>query len=112
MTPLDSDLLLVGRRFDTPYVYVTGTRQTLTHVHPPDDCEGGPCCVHAPSRHPLVNAPTHWHMGETYEDEIMMRICTCGNFHPDPDDLAFIANTRGEANATRLAIHECCGCCA
>lgn len=118
-----SDLELRGRAYGlTGNVYTTGTRQVLTNVHPREMCEGHPCCIHAPSAHPLVNAPTHWSMGHGWIDdddgvdfwqrgEIMQRICPHGVFHPDPDDLTFIRETKGEEAAERLAEHECCGCC-
>lgn len=111
--------ILVGTRRLTPHIYVTGTKQVLTNVHDPSECEGQYCVVHAPSKHPLVNAPTHWRVGLVWDPkleafrggEIMERICPCGIFHPDPDDLAFVVRRFGTERADELTSHDCCGCC-
>jgi hypothetical protein len=114
-----SDVVLRGKHL-TDLVYVTGTRQVLTHVHDPSACaEQDHCVIHNPSGHPLVNAPTHWRVQEVVGEEdveliqIMQRICSHGVFHPDLDDLIFIAETKGPLAASRAKHHECCEgeCC-
>lgn len=113
-----SDVVLRGKHL-TDLVYVTGTRQVLTHVHDPSACtEQESCVIHAPSAHPLVNAPTHWRVrreDDEYETlvQVMERICPHGVFHPDPDDIAFLAREKDEEAASIAARHECCeeGCC-
>lgn len=106
-------LLLEGAIGRTTEEYLTGTRQRLTNVHFPITCEGSYCVIHNPSDHPLRDAPTHWRPRrlDTRRGEIMERICPHGNFHPDPDDLAFIARNSGDEKAKILADHDCCGCC-
>lgn len=73
---------------------------TLLHVHEQDQCTGRPCCIHAPSDHPLNMAPLHWRG----DRRIMERICTHGVGHPDPDDLKVQSSWAEQ-------VHGCCGCC-
>lgn len=123
LLPWHEQAILQGMRYHgTGESYMTGTRQMLTNVHTKEMCaEQDHCVIHKPSMHNLVKAPTHWrigygiYLGDTIWEfgEIMERICPCGFFHPDPDDLAFKALDKGEVIATRLALHECCDhrCC-
>ena len=66
-------------------------------THHAADCQP-PCCIHAPSDHPLAGAPLHWR----YDRRIVERICTHGIGHPDPDD-----RHRNSSDGT----HGCDGCC-
>ena len=67
------------------------------HTHHAADCQP-PCCIHAPSDHPLADAPLHWR----HDRRIFERICAHGIGHPDPDDRA---RNRGDG------VHGCDGCC-
>ena len=111
--------LMEGRIYHTGCIYVTGTHQVLTNVHPPENCEGHHCVIHAPSRHPLVYAPTHWRVRTEFDPhdfehviQVMERICPCGVFHPDPVDVAVVTRTKGDEWGF-VGAHECCekGCC-
>ena len=75
----------------------------LTGVHPPAACAGRACCIHAPSEHPLADAPLNWRG----DRRIMERLCPHGIGHPDPDDAAYRAAAFGGADTT----HGCDGCC-
>ena len=73
------------------------TPADLTAAHSAADCQP-PCCIHAPSDHPLAGAPLHWR----HDRRIFERICAHGIGHPDPDDRA---RNGGDG------IHGCDGCC-
>lgn len=116
-----TDNLIKGINYRTDEIYVTGTRQVLTNVHTREMCHpsGRFCVIHRPSGHPLVNAPTHWRVRWENEPDgdflvqVMERICPCGVFHPDIDDVIYIAETKGQDAGMRAAVHECCDkhCC-
>ena len=89
-----------AERFDT------GTGQLLW-AHPKASCVGQHCVIHHPSDHIMKNFPTHWRA----DRGIMERICPHGIGHPDPDDIAFIRATRGDAVAKTESVHGCCGIC-
>lgn len=76
-------------------------------THSPDQCSGEFCSLHNPSAHPLSNAPLNWRSDRT----LMERICEHGIGHPDPDHLAHVRRTRGEAAASGESVHGCDFCC-
>jgi len=80
---------------------------TLTNVHNRLACEGEYCSIHHPSDHPLNKMP------RKFKDGIVMRVCSHGVNHPDPDALAWAQRTFGAAYADTLTEHGCCGsrCC-
>lgn len=85
-------------------MYVTGTGQILTNVHPLTmDCITEGCVIHNPSD-PHQDWPTHWR----YDRHIMERICPHGIGHPDRDDTNF-RKRHGMDDAD--GIHGCDGCC-
>lgn len=73
-------------------------------VHPPSQCAGRPCVVHAPSDHHMREWPTNWRA----DTRVMERICPHGVGHPDPDDVAYLASVGRDW----AAVHGCDGCCA
>ena len=79
-------------------------RATLLITHPPDKCEGRPCCIHNPSDHHMLDWPLEWRN----DTKVMERICPHGVGHPDPDDVAYNLS-RGRPEMT---VHGCDGCCA
>ena len=93
LKPLHS--MYLGRFFPSYNIYITGTAQVVTGVHPLSACVGRPCVIHNPSDHHMQDWPTHWR-----EDRHMMeRLCPHGVGHPDPDDI------------TEDTVHGCDGCC-
>lgn len=68
-------------------------------VHPADGCPGD-CAVHAPSGHPLRDAPLRWWRNPV----AVARQCRHGVQHADPDGIA------GQVPAG-VCSGECCGCC-
>lgn len=82
--------------------YVTGTGQTIW-VHNDHDCRGPYCVIHNPSKHHMVDWPTHWRP----DRYLMERICPHGVGHPDPDHIAFTPRGRRHLDE----IHGCDGCC-
>lgn len=88
--------------------FVTGTGQIIGNVHQEtEECLNKGCVIHAPSSHSMRDFPTHWRS----DRGIMERICEHGIGHPDPDDLNYIARSRGLSVATGEAIHGCDSCC-
>lgn len=82
--------------------------KTVLKTHPASACADDPaCCIHKPSDHPLKDAPMNWRG----DRGLMERICDHGVGHPDPDDLAYKARTKGERSAYFEGIHGCDGCC-
>lgn len=74
----------------------------MTNVHPPSDCAGSACWVHAPSEHHMVAWPVRWR-----EDKrIAERVCRHGTGHPDPDDLDY-----QRRHGRDVSMHGCDGCC-
>lgn len=82
--------------------YRTGTGQHI-YVHNTADCRGPYCVIHHPSRHGMLDFPTHWRDDRS----LMERICPHGVGHPDPDHLAFLPISQREVES----IHGCDGCC-
>lgn len=72
-------------------------------VHPKVSCTP-PCPFHAPSDHPLKDAPMH-----IRSDKYMLveRICEHGIGHDDPDSVAYM-HAHGQDWA---GVHGCDGCC-
>lgn len=75
----------------------------LVNIHPPSACRGRPCCIHAPSDHPLRDAPMHWRA----DKRVMERICPHGIGHDDPDDHTYRKSVDPDASS----VHGCDGCC-
>jgi hypothetical protein len=67
-------------------------------VHHHADCAGQPCPLHAPSAHPLAQAP----MRLVMRSGLIERICPHRHVHPDPDSLRWLG---------RPHAHRCDGCC-
>lgn len=67
-----------------------------------------PCPIHAPSEHPLNQAPLLWRG----DRGLMERLCPHGVGHPDPDDLAY-KRTVYPHDYEQMAydVHGCDGCC-
>jgi hypothetical protein len=81
---------------------------SVLQTHDAETCVGGWCCIHNPSDHPLNTAPLSWDSSR----RVMMRICPCGIYHPDPDHLSFVV-MHSPIIAILQGIHDCCkkGCC-
>jgi hypothetical protein len=83
-----------------------GGYRLLVHAEKPD-CHEHNCVIHNPSTHCMNTFPLHWRG----DRGLMERICPHGIGHPDPDDLAFKARTRGVENSSYESVHGCDGCC-
>lgn len=88
--------------------FVTGTGQKLV-VHSKDECQGIHCVIHRPSEHSMRDFPTHWRI----DRQLMERICKCGVGHPDPDDISYKRQLKGDAYSDAESVHGCCAehCC-
>jgi len=75
----------------------------LVNVHPPEQCAGRPCVMHAPSDHHMREWSTNWR-GDT---RVMERMCPHGIGHPDPDDVAY----QKTIDRAWVGVHGCDGCC-
>ncbi|KQO98893.1 hypothetical protein [Leifsonia sp. Leaf264] len=87
----------------------TGFGSGVLRTHARSQCSGTPCCLHAPSDHPLTGSPMSW-----LDDRMMMeRICEHGIHHPDPDDLDYKRRVLNPALylAGDYETHDCDGCC-
>lgn len=82
---------------------------TVLRTHPASACSGQPCCIHAPSDHPLSTATMNWRA----DRNLMERICDHGVGHPDPDDIEYKRRTMHPRIFKDYAfeIHGCDGCC-
>lgn len=80
--------------------------QVLLNIHPPEQCAGRPCTVHNPSQHHMASWKAHW------EDhyKIVLRECTHGVLHPDPDEVSF-RRDRGRPWHLASLEHDCDCCC-
>lgn len=90
-------------------VFEDGT--VLVNVHTPEQCAGQYCGLHNPSAHPLRDAPLAWiNWGKQ-----LVRICSHGERHPDPDDVAHKRRSQPYLAFVwaRWHDHECCQarCC-
>lgn len=72
-------------------------------VHSEKMCKS-PCPFHAPSDHPLKDAPLHIRVDKNF---LVERICPHGVGHDDPDSTAYF-HGNGLAWA---GVHGCDGCC-
>lgn len=79
----------------------------LVNVHTAIQCQGQTCCIHNPSQHHMLTWSPSW--DSIYKQ--MWRKCPHGLRHPDPDDLAYIREHWGTAEAARSYAHPCDGCC-
>lgn len=88
-------------------------RIDLTRFHPASAC-AGPCPLHNPSDHHMVDWPLNWRP----DRYIFERICEHGIGHPDPDSLAWKNHVAGYVEQPHLlyqpddGTHGCDGCCA
>ena len=73
-------------------------------VHAESACEG-PCPIHLPSNHHMVNWPMKIRLDRV--DKLTERVCFHGVGHPDPDSLSFLEKKLGD----HVGVHGCCGCC-
>lgn len=83
--------------------------QVLTH-HRRDECDGMPCCVHAPSEHGMSGWPRQWHP----ITNTMYRVCPHNAIHPDPDHVTHATGgNMGEILLAMVAHRQegCDGCC-
>jgi hypothetical protein len=76
-------------------------------VHRRQDCTG-PCPIHNPSLHPMVEEPMILR-----ETNLIERQCHHGVGHPDPDSLAYLNEHGLEGQRGSWGVHGCCGegCC-
>lgn len=81
---------------------------SVLQTHGESECSGT-CPLHAPSDHPLKDAPLNWR-ADRY---LMERICPCGVGHPDPDHLDRVRQIASVEFAWGQGVHGCCGrgCC-
>lgn len=86
--------------------YTTGKGQRLL-VHSKASCKGEHCVIHNPSDHPMRDFPTYWRTDRA----LMERICPHGIGHPDPDDIEFKRQLKGDEYAANESVHGCDGCC-
>lgn len=84
------------------------TRIAAWAFHGPEVCSGRPCPIHAPTRHPLTDAPIA--MPATADDLVLDRVCQHLVFHPDPDSVA-LAAILDPTHEGEHAVHACDGCC-
>jgi hypothetical protein len=73
-------------------------------VHAAVACAGRPCPFHAPSDHPLKDAPINVRFDK---HALVERFCEHGVGHDDPDSVAWL-HSIGE---TWAGVHGCDGCC-
>ena len=90
-----------------PFAEVTLVGGQKILAHPPEKCEGRPCCVHRPSRHHMRNWKQNWRD----DRQIMERLCEHGVGHPDPDHLSHVRELVGPDERVYDGIHGCDGCC-
>lgn len=76
-------------------------------VHNKELCAGQHCSVHNPSDHHMKTWKQEWRNDRA----LMERICEHGVGHPDPDHIAYVRRSRGDAAAHFEAVHGCDGCC-
>lgn len=87
---------------DLPDVVIQANGKPLA-VHAPETCEP-PCPFHAPTEHPLKDAP----IVVRWDRHLMIeRLCEHGVGHPDPDNLTY---QRAHGSPDDGA-HGCDGCC-
>jgi hypothetical protein len=90
-----------------PDTYELTGGQVVYNVHPPTGCLGGPCAIHNPTRHPMIDWPQNWRD----DRKLMERICPHGIGHPDPDHVTFVTYRAGAQFAAWQGTHGCDGCC-
>jgi hypothetical protein len=73
-------------------------------IHAAVVCAGRPCPFHAPSDHPLKDAPINVRFDK---HALVERFCEHGVGHDDPDSVAWL-HSIGE---TWAGVHGCDGCC-
>jgi len=76
-------------------------------VHERNESCTGACSIHSPSKHSMRQFKRLWRPDRA----LMERICPHGIGHPDPDDIAFKRQQKGQEFAHYEAIHGCDGCC-
>lgn len=84
--------------------YTTGSGQVLERVHiRNDECDKYGCVIHNPSAHAESIGPTHW----TGVGGGIMRTCTHGILHHDPDGQNWLERVFGKRKLCSCA----CRCC-
>jgi len=81
--------------FDDVHQALLPNGELLSGIHAPDSCFGEYCVIHKPSNHGLRNARMAWVSGVG-----LVRYCTHGKRHPDPDTPQAVGHSR-----------ECPCCC-
>lgn len=71
-------------------------------IHPRTACAGRHCVIHNPSQHSMSAFPRHLR-----ETGLVERICPHGVGHPDPDSVAYFA----DSGLRDFNVHGCDGCC-
>lgn len=81
---------------------------TILRTHAASICVP-PCPLHAPSHHPLRDAPLLWRA----DVGVFERVCAHGVGHPDPDSVSFLRYVLpfDEFEGRALDRHGCDGCC-
>lgn len=87
------------------YSHETGSGVGNIWVHSEGTCTP-PCAIHAPSDHPLKDAPMVFRSDKHF---LIERQCEHGVGHPDPDSVRYLKNTTGDEG---YGVHGCDGCCA
>lgn len=92
-----------------PFTLYNGSK---LNVHPAWACSIKPCAIHAPSDHPLKNAPIDYRYFNGSRG--LMRMCSHSVWHPDTDSLTFVLRVKGPEAAAKFDEHQCCvhKCCA
>lgn len=79
---------------------------TLQSVHGTDQCRGRACPVHNRSNHQMRGFQQVWDQ----DKRMIMRVCSHGVRHPDPDNYPFLVERLGTVEAAHKLIHGCDGC--
>lgn len=77
-----------------------------TWHHARTACDGEPCPFHAPSAHPMVDAPM-----QLRETGLIERTCPHGVGHPDPDSAGWLNRNGPPGCRGAWGVHGCDGCC-
>lgn len=82
-------------------------------VHPREACVEGPCPIHRPSLHAMVEEPMIFR-NDGFSFGLIERQCRHGTGHPDPDSVAYLeAHSGPGTKGGTWGHHGCCqqGCC-
>jgi hypothetical protein len=85
--------------------HVLPNGQVLVNVHEPYECVGENCTIHDPSDHHMKDWPQEWDQSR----RIMMRVCSHGDMHIDPDEPGYLSCVWDNSQAVpRLVCDACC----